>query len=205
MATMVPPAIPDAPASDQAVFDMLREDPATDGWVIFYSVKVTADDQREREIDFLALVPDSAILCMDVRGGGYEVKQGQWYALGSQEMVDRPGRQVAKAMYGLDDQLRDHFERLGADSELPMDCVILFTDTAWPPHLRPLAYPTVGLPDLEIQFQQSLGERLSDIAKETREEFPYSVHLDSRIMEDIKDYLMTEFPGELTGGILPVA
>lgn len=194
MATMVPPAIPDAPASDQAVFDMLREDPATDGWVIFYSVKVTADDQREREIDFLALVPDSAILCMDVRGGGYEVKQGQWYGLGSREMVDRPGRQVAKAMYGLDDQLRDHFERLGADSELPMDCVILFTDTTWPPHLRPLSHPTVGLPDLELRFQQSLGERLSDIAKEAREEFPNSVHLDSRIIEDIKDYLLAELP-----------
>ena len=205
MATMVPAAIPEAPEADQSVFNLLRDDPATHGWVIFHGVKVTTDDRRERQIDFLALVPDSAILCMDVRGGGYEVKQGQWYALGSREMVDRPGRQVAKAMYGLDDQLRDHFERRGADAELPMDCVILFTDTTWPPHLRPLAHPTVGLPDLELRFQQSLGERLSDIAKETREEFPDSIGLDARVIEDIKDYLLTELPGQLTGGALPVA
>ena len=204
MATMVPAAIPEAPEDDQMVFNLLREDPATDGWVIFYSVKVTAHDQRERKIDFLALVPDSAILCMDVRGGGYEVKQGQWYALWSREMVDRPGRQVAKAMYGLDDQLRDHFAHWGADAELPMDCVILFTDTTWPPHLRPLAHPTIGLPDLEFRFQQSLGERLLDIAKETREEFPDSVGLDSQIVEDIQNYLLAELPGRTAGGTLPV-
>ncbi len=205
MATMVPHNISEAPAADQEVFDMLRDDPATDGWVIFYGVKITGGDQRERKIDFLALVPDSAILCMDVRGGGYEVKQGQWYALGSREMVDRPGRQVAKAMYGLDDQLRDHFAQWGDGAELPMDCVILFTDTTWPPHLRPLAHPTVGLPDLEFRFQQSLGERLLDIAKETREELPDSICLDSRVIADIHGYLTAELAGQLAGGTMPAA
>ncbi len=192
MATMVPAAIPEAPAADREVFDMLRDDPATDGWVIIHGVKPPGADQRQQEIDFLALVPDAAILFVEVKRGGFEVKQGQWYALRTSEPIDRPGRQTEKAMFDLDDRLRNRFSDWSADAELAMDCVILFTDTTWPPHLRPLDHPTVGLPDLELRFQQSLGERLAEIAQETRAYFPDGVRLDSQTIKDIQDYLLSE-------------
>lgn len=190
MATMVPAAIPEAPEADQMVFNLLRDDPATDGWVVIHGVKPSCSDRRQREIDFLALVPDAAILFVEVKRGGFEVKQGQWYALRTSEPIDQPGRQTEKAMFDLDDQLRDWFSAWSADAELPMDCVILFTDTTWPPHLRPLDHPTVGLADLELRFQQSLGERLADIAQETRAYFPDGVRLDPQTINDIQDYLL---------------
>ncbi len=192
MATMVPPALPEAPEADQVVFNLLRDDPATDGWVIFHGVKPPRSDRRQQEIDFLALVPDTAILCLEVKRGGFEVKQGQWYALRTSEPIDQPGRQTEKAMFGLDDQLRDRFSDWNTDAELPMDCVILFTDTTWPFHLRPLDHPTVGLPDLELRFQQSLGERLADIAQQTRSYFPDGVRLDPQTIKDIRDYLLND-------------
>lgn len=192
MAMMVPPSIPEAPAADQELFDMLRDDPATDGWVIIHGVKPPGADRHQREIDFIALVPDAAILCVEVKRGGFEVKQGQWYALSTREPIAPPGRLTAEAMLGLDDQLRARFSNWSAGAELPMDCVILFTDTTWPPHLRPLAYPTVGLPDLELRFHQSLGERLDAIAQDTREYFPDGVRLDSQTIKDIQDYLLSE-------------
>ena len=195
MATMVPAAIPEAPEADQAVFDMLRDDPATDGWVIIHGVKPPYSDREQQEIDFLALVPDAAILCVEVKRGGFEVKQGKWYALKTSEPVDQPGRQTEKAMFGLDDQLRDRFSDWSTGAELPMDCVVLFTDTTWPTHLRPLDHPTVGLPDLDLRFQQSLGERLAEIAQETRAYFPDGVRLDSQTIKDIQDYLLTERRG----------
>ena len=192
MATMVPAAIPEASEAEQVVFNLLQDDPATDGWVIIHGVKPPFSDRGQQEIDFLALVPDAAILCVEVKRGGFEVKQGQWYALKTHEPVDRPGRQTEKAMFGLDEQLRERFSNWSAGAELPMDCVILFTDTTWPPHLRPLAYPTVGLPDLELRFHQSLGERLDAIAKDTREYFPDGVRLDYQTIKDIQDYLLDE-------------
>ena len=192
MATMIPATIPEAPEADRVVFNLLRDDPATEGWVIVYGVRVTSDDQREREIDFLAMVPGTAILCLDVQGGGFEVKQGQWYALDSREPVDPPGRQAKKAMYDLDDHLRDRFRDWSSDAELPIDCVVLFTDTSWPSDLRPLAYPTVGLPDLERRLHKSLGKRLAEIAKEIHDDLPDSIHLDSPTIKDIQDYLTSK-------------
>ena len=190
MATMIPAVIPGAPESEQAVFDLLRDDPATEGWVIMHGVKSASPSLLRREIDFLALIPDAAILCLEVKGGGFEVKGGQWYALSSQEMIEPPGKEAEKAMYGLDDQLRDRFSVHYKGAELPMDCVVLFTDTAWPSHLRPLDYPTIGLPDLESKSHQTLGQRLSEIAKEIRDDSPDNLRLDSRTIKDIQDVLV---------------
>ena len=188
MATMVPATIPNAPESSQMVFDLLRDDPATDGWVIIHSVSSPTEGSLQG-IDFLALVPNQAILCVEVKGGGFQIKQGQWFALSTNDRVESPGRQVARGIDGLDGLLRDHFVSWGTDMDLPMDGVILFTDTTWPPHLRPLAYPTVGLPD---QVDQTLGERLAEIAREIHEDIPDGVPLDSETVKDIQNYLAGE-------------
>lgn len=193
MATMIPFAIPDAPISDQVVFDLLRDDPATRDWVILHGVKSPASGQQPQEIDFLALVPDRAILLLEVKGGGFEVKKGQWYTQNSQELIPPPGKQAEKAMYRLEDQLRAKFSGWFADSELPMDCVVLFTDTTWPPNLRPLGCPTVGLPDLETRLDQTLGERLGEIAQATRNDFPNGVQLNANAIKNLQDYLLNEY------------
>ena len=189
MATMIPAAIPEAPEADRLVFNLLRDDPATAGWVIMHGVKVTSDDRRERGIDFLALVPGAAILCLDVRGGGYEVKSGQWYALNTKELVDPPGRQAERAMYELDNRLRAHFPGWCGDADLPIDSVVLFTDTTWPPHLRPLDYPTIGLPDLASCAHQTLGQRLGEIAAAIHADLPDSLPPDSETIRTVQDYL----------------
>ena len=192
MATMIPAEIPGAPQAEQTVFNLLRDDPATADWVVMHRVKTLAADQRERTIDFVAMVPDSAILCIEVRGGGFEVKSGQWYALSTRELVEPPGRQVEKAMYALEDQLRLRFPDWNGDYDLRMDSVVLFTDTTWPAHLRPLDYPTVGLPDLGFKTPQTLGERLQDIANSVRYDLPDSPQLCSAAVQDIQAYLVAK-------------
>ena len=189
MATMVPVAIPDASEADQVVFNLLRDDPVTDGWVILHGVNQRPSDRRQGAIDFLALIPDAAILCVEVKGGGFEVKSGQWYALNTRQPVDPPGKRAEKAMYALDGQLRARISHWNGDFALPMDSVVLFTDTTWPPHLRPLAYPTVGLPDLEVGANQTLGQRLNQIAAEIRDDLPDSPALDPTTVRAIQDCL----------------
>lgn len=189
MATMIPVAIPDAPEANRVVFDLLRDDPATEGWIVLHGVAIPSSERRQRTIDFVALVPDSAILCLEVRGGGFEVKSGQWYALGAGEPVEPPGRRTEKAMYELDNRLRAHMPDWCGDADLPIDSVVLFTDTAWPPHLRPLAYPTVGLPDLESRAHKTLGQRLGEIAAEIHADLPDSPPPDSEAVRTVQDYL----------------
>ena len=189
MATMIPAAIPGASEPEQTVFNLLRDDPATEGWVVMHRVKTQASDQRERTIDFLAMVPDAAILCLEVRGGGFEVKSGQWYALSTRELVEPPGRQVEKAMYELEDQLRIRFPDWNGDYDLRMDSVVLFTDTTWPSHLRPLDYPTIGLPDLAGYTHQTLGVCLNEIAGAISSDLPDSPRPDPETIRAVQEYL----------------
>ena len=192
MATMIPAEVPGASEAEQTVFNLLRDDPATEGWVVMHRVKTLASDQRERTIDFLAMAPDAAVLCLEVRCGGFEVKSGQWYALSTRELVEPPGRRVTKAMYALEDQLRISFPDRNGDYDLRMDSVALFTDTTWPAHLRPLDYPTVGLPDLGFKTPQTLGERLQDIADSVCQDLPDSPQLCSAAVQDIPGYLVAK-------------
>ena len=202
MATMIPLAIPDAPGPDRVVFDLLRDDPATDGWIVIHHLKDGGHDSEETcaetgppesrrpAIDFLALVPGGAILLLEVNGGGFEVKKGQWYKAGSQELINPPGERAEEALWTLHDQLRRRFTQWAAQDELPMDGVVLFTDANWPPHLRPLMFPTVGLPELESRRQQTLGERLGEIAQEAREELPGGIELNEQTIAAIQQYLI---------------
>ena len=44
MATMILAAIPGASEPEQTVFNLLRDDPATEGWVVMHRVKTLASE-----------------------------------------------------------------------------------------------------------------------------------------------------------------
>ena len=133
MAIMIPEAVPpDAPHSEQTVFDLLRDDPATDDWVVIHSSEYDAYQGRPREIDFLILMPGCGIVCLEVKGGGFEVENGQWYSLWSGSSVESPISQGRAAMFALKNELERSFWRDLSNSPIPIDFAVVFTDCNWP-------------------------------------------------------------------------
>ena len=176
MATIIAPTIDDAPDSERRVYQLLREDAATDSWVICHHVDTRPSygqssgrrRERAREIDFLVLIPGVGALCLEAKGGGFGVTSGQWRHLPSGDPMEPPGEQARAGMYQLKDELTSQFARVWGDGELPIEPVVILTDADWPAGIRESGIPVIGLPGLEQQGAKSLAERLLEIARAAR-------------------------------------
>lgn len=167
MAIMIPEAIPlDAPQSEQIVFDLLHDDPATDGWVVIHSSRHATEEGLPREIDFLILIPNYGILCVEVKGGGFRIDGKQWYSLGSGERVEPPVRQAESAMYGLKRELEREFGSRSIEAQIPTDCAVVFTDTDWSDGVR--RPPRTVIDHDDLHSDTSLGRRLQMAAMRMR-------------------------------------
>ena len=163
MATMIPETIPpDAPPSERRVFRLLRDDPATDGWVVIHSSGHAVAGGRPREIDFLAIIPNYGILCVEVKGGGFRVENEQWYALHSGERRESPIRQAEAAMFALKNELEQEFGAPSAIAQTPLECAVVFTDANWPDGIR---RPTRRVIDhADLASGRTLGQQLQAVA-----------------------------------------
>ncbi len=92
-------------AAERGVRDALREQ--LDGrWTVMPSVWLTERDHggsHDREIDFLLAHPDHGLICLEVKGGGIEIHDGDWTSDGrdGREVINNPFRQASDGMYAL--------------------------------------------------------------------------------------------------------
>ena len=198
MATMIPSVMPeDAPDSEQLVFRLLREDPVTDGWVVFHSVRPNTEyspgrrQRRRPQIDFMVMIPNIGVLCLEIKGGGFVVRGGEWYPGSSDRSEPSPVEQAEYAMYVMKNELTHWFSKQWEDAELPIGCAVIFTDTVWPDAMRPPERPVISLPELQQQGARTLAERLVEIVRTTRGEIHVAERLpfDSQTVQSVTAYL----------------
>ena len=195
MATMIPHVIPDdAPSSERLVFQLLREDPGTDGWIVIHKMRPRQrPGRRPREIDFLVLIPNVALLCIEVKGGGFVVERGSWYRPGPpREGIEPPVDQAESAMFLMRNELVGQFRRQWDGAEPPIGCVVVLTDTNWPEAIREPGRPVIGLPDLQQRGTRTLAQRLAEIARTIRGEIDPTRRLafDLTTVRSIAGYLL---------------
>ena len=193
MAVMIPNFWDDDdPDSERTIFNFLQEDANADGWVILHSIRPNASGRRRRrEIDFLVLIPDRGVLCLEVKGGGFEVEDGIWRRPNSpEERTESPINQAESAMYQLKNELDNVFGNEWQDRELPLGCVVIFTDTNWPQGIRDPDRPVIGLPQLLKEDRVTLAEQLGSIMQGIREEIPQARRLpfDTHTCREVAQY-----------------
>lgn len=136
MPEMIPAKISDAaPVSEKVIFDTLKQAPHTRGWVVLHSqcVKNPKSPARPREIDFIILTDNCSVICLEAKGGIYEVNRGTWYTLPHRDKVQPPPEQSRSAMFAL----KNEFDSLFAsNSLLSLGCAVAFTDSQFPKHVR---------------------------------------------------------------------
>jgi hypothetical protein len=139
MARMIPPVIDDAaPNSERRVFDKLQGSPNTDNWVVLHSLGLSnAYSGGYGEIDFVILIPDFGIVCVEVKGGGVSQLDGTWSTInakGEQFQLKRsPFRQVQEAMWKLLSAIRRHFGDSSIEAQCPIGWIVVFPDVRCPP------------------------------------------------------------------------
>ena len=138
MARMIPKWVHrDAPASERSVFERLRDDPGAGNWTVLHSLGLA----RRRsgpygEIDFVVIVPDEGVVCLEVKGGRVSCENGVWRTRnrrGEAAALKSPFMQARDNMFALRDAIRREFGESAAESRCPMGYAVVFPDVACPP------------------------------------------------------------------------
>lgn len=138
MARMIPKWVPaDAPDSERRVFEKLELDPAAGNWTVLHSLGLS----RRRsgpygEIDFVVIVPDEGVVCLEVKGGGVSCENGVWRTRnrdGAVVALKSPFKQVQENMFALRNAIRKRFGDSAAESQCLMGYAVIFPDVACPP------------------------------------------------------------------------
>ena len=135
MADMIPPVFSEEVRSsgERQIFEKIKSEPGTDTWTCLHSLGLARHvSQSYGEIDFVLLVPDEGIACLEVKSGQVSRKSGIW------EYTDKyshrahdprgPFTQARDAMYSLKNYIA---ENLGTKAGLTN---ILFTWAVLFPH-----------------------------------------------------------------------
>lgn len=138
MAKMLPPyLLPDVTSrAEQRVFELLRNDPDTVHWVVLHSLGLSKHVRnRYGEIDFVVLVPNGGIFCLEIKGGRLAATDGMWsYTNRYGETTTNhksPFAQARDGMFSLQDIVR---ERLSDGDRLSRQVYgygVLFPDIEW--------------------------------------------------------------------------
>lgn len=112
MARMIPPVLPPSCRSpgEKMLFSRFKEDPETRNWVVLHSLGVATHPKRlEGEIDFVVIVPDEGVLCLEVKAGSVVREDGVWrYGSGPSAKISPVGpfKQASDAMHALKEHVK---------------------------------------------------------------------------------------------------
>ena len=165
MAIMIPDRIPDdAPESEKIIFENLMRAPQTRDWIVFHSEYVDNPNHptRPREIDFLILTDNCSVICLEAKGGAYEIREKKWYRLPDRELVPlSPPEQARTAMFALEKEFQtSHFR---PTSLLSLGCAVAFTDSQFPCSVRKPKQALI-IERSDVQDPDKLGKKLADYA-----------------------------------------
>ncbi|MDB4305990.1 ATP-binding domain-containing protein [bacterium] len=137
MARLLPPYVaPDTPSpGERFLFGKLKNDKGTDGWVVFHSFGIAKHPSRlAGEIDFVVIVPQVGILCLEIKAGQVGRRDGVWeFGSGASRRTSAVGpfRQASDAMHAL----RDHVAKRAPDlGRLLFYSGAVFTDIDFDEH-----------------------------------------------------------------------
>lgn len=138
MANLIPDSIPnDAPDSEKRIFNYLKTDPGTEGWIVFHSLGLSQRGLKKPygEIDFVIVVPTQGVICLEIKGGGVSCKNGQWSTTDRNQITRKlkksPFIQVREGMSALREAVN---ENAGRNFNQCFFCTaVVFSDVDSPP------------------------------------------------------------------------
>ena len=182
MARMIPAQIDDdvVSSAERRVFHLLATDPDTNGWTVLHSLGLARRTTGPYgEIDFVVIIPDEGILCLEIKGGRVSCENGIWRTMDRYgniaELRKSPFMQARDSMFALRRKIIDHFGQGSSESHCPIVFAVMFPDVVCPPVTpeferldvidandlrRPMSSSIDGIVRNRLrEFQPRIGER----------------------------------------------
>jgi hypothetical protein len=139
MPAMIPNTVdPSAPTSERRVFDLLKCIPDSQQWTVLHSLGLSNSySGGYGEVDFVVIIPDSGIVCLEVKGGGVSCTNGKWSTVdqhgGRHDYKRSPFAQVREGMWKLVNAIRAHFGENSLEAGCAIGWAVVFPDITSPP------------------------------------------------------------------------
>ena len=188
MAEVLSTKIPSFPSAEHSVYEALNCADHTRNWKVFYSLHVPNSNPKgkPREIDFLVMIPEYySIICLEVKGGSYSIRDGKWYAsYSSKPLQESPHDQAKDTMFALKNYFPDKYFKYNA---LSIGCAVAFSDADKPTSDLP-AHLAFSIWSDDVRDPNQLCKKLKGIADETSSgRRPRSVKKERESQEYLKD------------------
>ena len=155
--------------AEKYIFRLLKEDPATEDWLVFHSLGLSHRGNKPYgEIDFVVIVPNKGVVCLEVKGGGISCKNGKWYTTNRSNQISEykrsPFMQAREGMFELEKSIKDR---------------------------APLGFPNVNMsyavvmPDIEFNLESQEWSKWNVIDHKTLEK-PISTLITNVLIENMK-------------------
>jgi Nuclease-related domain/AAA domain/UvrD-like helicase C-terminal domain len=128
----------DLSSGEARVFHELRNAHGADDWIVFHSLAMSsAYSGRYGEVDFVILIPQKGIVCVEVKGGGVACADGVWTTTNrrgtTQPLKQSPFEQARSGMWNLLKYIRRRFGSNSPEARCPMGWTVIFPDAVCPP------------------------------------------------------------------------
>lgn len=181
---MIPPVCADTTRSpgELELFDRLRDDPATDGWVVLHSLDVSEHVSRVAgEVDFVVLVPGLGVVALEVKAHQrVRRREGVWYlGADSKGEVRGPFKQASEAMHSLRSVAT---QRVPAARSVPFWSAVAFPYVSFDD--RSPEWHDWQVIDRQVLSSRSIGEAILGVLRGAREHLSSSTSwFDARSQE----------------------
>lgn len=172
MAKMIPNFISsDTPSpGEKELFKQFKNEKGTDGWRILHSLNVVEHAKKvESEVDFVVIVPDKGVLCIEVKAHRTIARQSGVWIFGkgayAKRDYDGPFDQVRSAKYALRKFVLEQDEMLG--KAVPFFSVVFFTHAEF--YETSPEWHTWQLVSVKRLRNESISEIVIDILQQARE------------------------------------
>jgi hypothetical protein len=139
MAQLIPSDIRNDLSSGEArVFHEIRNARGAGDWIVFHSLALSsAYSGRYGEVDFVILIPQKGIVCIEVKGGGVACANGVWTTTNrhgvTQSLKQSPFEQARSGMWNLLKFVQMRFGTNSPEARCPVGWMVVFPDSVCPP------------------------------------------------------------------------
>ncbi len=199
MAKMIPPLFDSSTVSsaERRVFELLKNDPGTASWIVLHSLGLRRRAAKPYgEIDFVVLVPEAGLVCLEVKGGRITCSDGIWYTTnryGQRHQMKRsPFMQAREGMFALRDELLKHFGAEHPAGRCVTGYAAVFPDVPTPPRTPEFeAWEAIDSDALRAPISRSLRSLLNSQRKKFGRYNDTS--LSPRTVREIRQFLRPDF------------
>lgn len=198
MATMIPPEFDEHTTSsaERRLFHLLQHDPDTRDWVVLHSLGLSSRQNGPfGEIDFVVLMPQGVVVCLEVKGGRVSCQDGVWQTIDrggkASEFKRSPFMQAREGMFALMAAVQRKFGTTHTASKCLYASAVVFPDVSTPPQTIEFEpWEAIGREDLNAPISRSILRTVSGQRKKLG--FSPCEGLDKAVRE-VRQFLRPDF------------